>query len=213
MKVIDIPTLCGILAAGPRGRRLLVGVVGPPGSGKSRLAEEVVATLNSSSSERAAVLPMDGYHYDDALLNQLGRRQRKGAPDTFDVPGLQHMLRRLRDPSGDPIAVPVFDRDLEISRAGARLIPAMVDIVIVEGNYLLLRRSPWEVLRPLFDVTVMLEVPEATLRERLAMRWRGYGLTPDEIHRKVEEVDLPNGHLVRAESAMADYSTRTSQGS
>jgi pantothenate kinase len=59
----------------------------------------------------------------------------------------------------------------------------------------------------------MLEVPEATLRERLAMRWRGYGLTPDEIHRKVEEVDLPNGHLVRAESAMADYSTRTSQGS
>jgi len=156
---------------------------------------------------------MDGYHYDDALLNQLGRRQRKGAPDTFDVPSLQHMLRRLRDHSGDPIAVPVFDRDLEISRAGARLITASIDLVVVEGNYLLLRRSPWEVLRPLFDVTVMLEVPEATLRERLAMRWRGYDLAPDEIHRKVEGVDLPNGRLVSAESAMADCLILTSQAS
>lgn len=213
MKVIDVPTLCRILAARPRGKRTLVGVVGPPGSGKSRLAEEVAATLNSDSSERAAVLPMDGYHYDDALLNQLGRRQRKGAPDTFDVLGLRHMLMRLHDEAEGAIAVPVFDRDLEISRAGARLISSTVDIVVVEGNYLLLRRSPWDVLGPLFDVTVMLEVPEATLRERLAKRWQGYDLTPGEIHRKVEEVDLPNGRLVRSGSAMADYLVFAAQAS
>jgi pantothenate kinase len=205
MKVIDVPTLCGSLAARPRGKRTLVGIAGPPGSGKSRLAGEFAANLNTDGAERAAVLPMDGYHYDDALLNQLGRKQRNGAPDTFDVPGLRLMLMRLRDHAEDPIAVPVFDRDLEISRAGARLIPAEVDIVLIEGNYLLLRQRPWGALRRLFDLTVMIDVPETVLRTRLTARWLRHGLPQEEIGRKVEEVDRPNGRLVRNGSAAADY--------
>jgi pantothenate kinase len=84
-------------------------------------------------------MPMDGYHYDNMLLGQFGRLARKGAAETFDVLGLRHILTRLRDNIEDAVVVPVFDRDLEIARAGARLIPASVDIVVVGGNYLLLR--------------------------------------------------------------------------
>jgi pantothenate kinase len=81
---------------------------------------------------------MDGYHFDDAVLNERGMRARKGAPETFDVGGLGHMLRRLKLNDEDEVAVPVFDRAIEISRAAARLISKTVSTIIVEGNYLLL---------------------------------------------------------------------------
>lgn len=205
MKMIDLPALADLLAAHTRGARVLVALAGAPGSGKSTLAEELVATLNQRTPGCAAALPMDGYHYDDLLLGQLGRHSRKGAPDTFDVDGLRHMLARLRHNDDEAVAVPVFDRDIEIARAGARLIAASVEIIVVEGNYLLLRRDPWAALRPLFDLTVMITASEETLRKRLTARWEGYALPPGEIVRKLEEVDLPNGRFVRAESVDADF--------
>jgi len=205
MKTIEIPALFDLLATRPKATRVLVGIAGAPGSGKSTVAEALVAQLNQATPGRAAVLPMDGYHYDNMLLGQFGRLASKGAPDTFDVAGLRHMLTRLRDNFEDAVVVPVFDRDLEIARAGARLIPASVDIVIVEGNYLLLRQPPWETLRPHFDLTVMVDVPEHVLRQRLTSRWQSYALPSDEIARKLEEVDLPNGRVVKNESAAADY--------
>lgn len=205
MKTIDVPELCRLLAGRPRGRRVLAAIAGPPGSGKSTLAEAVVEQINDAEPGRAAVLPMDGYHYDDALLLQLGRKERKGAPDTFDVPGLRHMLVRLRERTEEAIALPVFDRDLEIARAGARLISSSVDIIVVEGNYLMLHLPPWDSLKPLFDVTVLVDVPREVLRRRLTARWQGFGLPREEIVRKVEEVDLPNGDVVLRESASPDY--------
>ena len=103
------------------------------------------------------------------------------------------------------MAVPRFDRTIEIARAGAILIDHSVRLIVSEGNYLLLRQQPWAALRPLFDVTVMVEAPEQILRQRLTARWQGYALPPEEIARKVEEVDLPNGRFVRNQSAAADY--------
>jgi pantothenate kinase len=97
----------------------VVAIAGAPGSGKSTLAERLVSRLNECAERSAALLPMDGYHYDDRILIERGLRARKGAPETFDVLGLVHMLDRLRRNQEDEIAVPVFDRDLEISRAGA----------------------------------------------------------------------------------------------
>lgn len=201
---ISIAALAAQLIGRVASSRLLVGLAGAPGSGKSTVAERLVAKLNSDARGRAAVLPMDGYHYDDTLLNLLGRRARKGAPDTFDVGGFAHMLKRLRDNSETEIAVPVFDRDIEIARAGARLIPQSVGIIVVEGNYLLLKSAPWSQLKPLFDTTVFLDVSEETLRRRLTKRWQHYQLPVDEIRRKVEENDLPNGRFVIAESVAAD---------
>lgn len=184
--------------------RVMVALAGAPGSGKSTLAEWLCANLNEAAPESAAVLPMDGYHFDDRVLEARGNRARKGAPDTFDVAGLHHMLERLKRNTEPEIAVPVFDRDLEIARAGARLIPQAVRLMIVEGNYLLLDREPWSSLRPMFDMTVMIDVPEETLRRRLHQRWVGYGLSPEQIAAKLEDNDLPNGRLVRDASIAAD---------
>lgn len=201
---VTLDALAARLLAGAGGRRVIVALAGAPGSGKSTAAETLVGRLNAARPGVAALLPMDGYHYDDGLLRDLGRHARKGAPDTFDVGGLAATLSRLRADTEPEVAVPVFDRDIEIARAGARLVPQGARIIVCEGNYLLLDRAPWSDLAPHFDLTVMIEVPEAELRRRLTLRWEGYRLPPDEIRRKLDEVDLPNARTVMRESRAAD---------
>lgn len=203
---IDIAGLTDMLMARAKaGGRVIAAIAGAPGSGKSTQAEAVAEALNARQPGLAAVLPMDGYHYDDLHLVPAGLRPRKGAPETFDVGGLYHTLKRLRAGDEEFVAVPVFDRAIEIARAGARLIPASVPVIIVEGNYLLLDRAPWSRLRPLFDVAVLVEVPEDVLRQRLTARWQHYNLTPEEIAWKLDGNDLPNGRLIMAESRGEDY--------
>lgn len=194
-----VAVACGLLAR--QGRQVLA-IAGAPGAGKSTLVERLAEAL---SGEPVAILPMDGFHYDDAVLHAMGRRPWKGAPDTFDVGGLRTTLKRLRDPAEGPVAVPVFDRDLEISRGSARIIGPEVKLILAEGNYLLLGRDPWASLRPLFDATVMIDVPEAELKRRLGARWVGYGLTAAEIEFKLEGNDLPNGRVIATSSGPADY--------
>ena len=202
---IDLEALARLLVARAGAGRTVTAIVGAPGSGKSTLAERLALRLDGAAPGSAAVLPMDGFHFDDAVLAARGLGARKGAPDTFDVGGLLHMLGRLRRNDEDEVAVPVFDRSLEISRAGARLISRAVRHVVVEGNYLLLAAEPWAALRPHFDTTVMVSVPEAVLRDRLTARWRGYGLRPEDVLAKVEGNDLPNGCFVASESASAEF--------
>jgi pantothenate kinase len=187
------------------GERLIVAIAGAPGSGKSTLADKLVFKLNGRRPGLSAVLPMDGFHYDDLYLVPEGLRPRKGAPHTFDVGGLYHTLHRLRARDEAEVFVPVFDRKIEIARAGARVIPASVGVIVVEGNWLLLDQSPWDRLRPLFDVSVMVEVPEHALRARLRGRWERLGLSEAEIVAKLEENDLPNGRLVRDGSSEPDW--------
>lgn len=201
---VTLDALAERLLALRDGRRRIVALAGAPGSGKSTAAEALVDRLNAAHPRIAALLPMDGYHFDDTLLRALGRHARKGAPDTFDVGGLAAMLARLRADDEDEIVAPVFDRDIEIARAGARVIPRAARIIVCEGNYLLLDRAPWLRLSPLFDLTVMIEVPEEELRRRLTARWEGYRLPPEEIRRKLDAVDLPNARTVQRESRAAD---------
>ncbi|MFZ8921007.1 MAG: nucleoside triphosphate hydrolase [bacterium] len=202
---IDLKELQELIQQRSSQGRILVALAGPPGSGKSTLASELESALNQEQPEQAMILPMDGFHYDDLYLVPAGLRPRKGAPQTFDVSGFYHILRRLRERQEEFVAVPLFDRDLEIARAGARLIPAKVPVILVEGNYLLLQQEPWSQLRLLFDVAVLLEVPEAVLGERLTARWQHYELPSEEIAAKVNENDLPNGRYVMAESGGEDY--------
>lgn len=199
----DIATLAMQRFADRQGQRLIIAIAGAPGSGKSTIAERVVDLICESGTS-AALFPMDGYHYDDAVLEAMGRRAFKGAIDTFDAHGLRHMLERLKANEDDVIAVPVFDRSIEIARAGARLIPQSVQIIVCEGNYLLARQSPWDRLKPIFDLTVFVDVETADLRERLRSRWRGFGLDEAEINRKVEENDLPNGAFITQTAAEPD---------
>ena len=180
--------------------RQVIAIVGAPGAGKSTLVERLAESLADT-----AILPMDGFHYDDAVLHAMGRRPWKGAPDTFDVGGLRSVLMRLRDPAEGAVAVPVFDRDLEISRGSARIIGPEIRLILAEGNYLLLDADPWRSLRPHFDATVMIEVPEAELRRRLRQRWLGHGLTEAQIDFKLDQNDVPNGRLVLESSGPVQY--------
>lgn len=204
------PTTPDALAARLRDapHRTLVAIAGAPASGKSTLAESLVDRLNAGAPGTAALLPMDGFHFDDLHLVPAGLRPRKGAPDTFDVGGLRSALLRVRAADEAHVAVPVFDRDIEIARAGARLIPASVPVIVCEGNWLLLDREPWSTLHPLWDLTVMVEVPEEELRRRLRQRWEHHGLSKDEIAWKLDGNDLPNGRLVYGGSVAPDLVIR-----
>lgn len=206
---VDLAQIADLLESrAAQGGRVIAAIAGAPGSGKSTLAEKLVGKLNGRQAGMAAVLPMDGYHYDDLHLVPAGLRPRKGAPMTFDVGGLFHTLKRLRARDEDEVAVPVFDRKIEIARAGARLIPKATPVIVVEGNWLLLNQAPWDRLRPMFDLTVMVEVPEHVLRARLRGRWERLGLSEPEVIAKLEENDLPNGRWVRDGSIAADHVIR-----
>ncbi|MBL9064212.1 MAG: nucleoside/nucleotide kinase family protein, partial [Tabrizicola sp.] len=126
-KATELTELADLLEArATSGQRVIAALAGAPGSGKSTLADKLVGKLNGRQPGLAAVLPMDGYHYDDLYLVPAGLRPRKGAPMTFDVGGLYHTLQRMRARDEAEVAVPVFDRKIEIARAGARLIPREV---------------------------------------------------------------------------------------
>ncbi|MDU8942745.1 nucleoside/nucleotide kinase family protein [Ovoidimarina sediminis] len=186
----------------PDGERRVLAIAGAPGSGKSTLAEHLVERLDPGL---AAILPMDGYHFDDRVLDPRGHRAVKGAPHTFDVGGFRVMLARLRANDEPEVAVPVFDRDLEVARAAARIIPASVRLIVAEGNYLLLDRAPWTDLLPLYDRTAYLDVPLEELERRLRARWEGYSMTPGDIAAKLEGNDLPNARTVVTERRAADW--------
>ena len=201
--------LQSILEQAATNKRILVALAGPPAVGKTTLASRMQEALNSKAAHSCAVLPMDGYHYDDLYLNEKGWRTRKGAPHTFDVGGLQVMLQRLYDNTEEAIAIPIFDRTLEISRAGAQLIPKTTPIILVEGNYLLLNTPPWAALHPYFDVTVLLNAPQALIRQRLMERWQGLGLPQEEVLAKVEQNDMPNVAMVLQNSQAPQYLIET----
>ncbi|MCY1125987.1 AAA family ATPase [Frigidibacter sp. RF13] len=180
------------------GARFLAGLAGPPGSGKSTLAADLARHLG----EMAKVVPMDGFHYDDRLLAMLGLSSRKGAPETFDAAGFLHLLARLR--TEVRVAIPIFDRGMELSRAAADLVTEDHRILIVEGNYLLLDEAPWRDIRRRLDLTIMLDPPEEELLRRLRARWAHYGRSEAAAEDWIATNDLPNIRRVRDGSGPAD---------
>ena len=181
------------------GTRVLVAFAGPPGAGKSTIAEALVRRLG----ENAAILPMDGFHLDNAVLDARGLRSRKGAPATFDVAGFAAIAARVRSDKG-AVMVPVFDRRLDLARAGGREIAPHHRTVVVEGNYLLLDEAPWPSIARLFDATVFLKVPETVVEERILARWRRYGLDERAAKARALENDIPNARHVMRNSRGAD---------
>ena len=191
-------------AARRSGGRVLVAVAGPPGSGKSTLAERLVTTINArDGAGTAALLPMDGFHLDNAELDALGLRAVKGAPRTFDAAGFVSLLRDVRAAEGD-LHYPLFDRARDSTRPDAGYLAQSTPVIVVEGNYLLLQDGPWADLKPLFDVTVMLSVPFVVLRERLVQRWLDHGLSRPDAEARAGGNDIPNAQTVMTGSAPAD---------
>jgi pantothenate kinase len=185
--------------------RVMIAIAGPPGAGKSTLADALCARLNRDmAGEPALVVPMDGYHFDNDILVARNLMPRKGAPQTFDAHGFHHLLTRLRAGEAE-VAIPVFDRVRDLARAGARLVTPAQRILLVEGNYLLLKSEPWVQLKSLFDLTVFLPVPMPVLEARLIQRWLDHGLTQSAAETRARSNDIPNAEVVLAESQPADF--------
>ena len=185
--------------------RVIVAIAGPPGVGKSTFSKLVYDRLNAESPGYCAELPMDGFHFDDVYLEQMGWRNRKGAPHTFDVGGLHHLLSRLKADQEEQVAIPIFDREIEIARAGAAIIDTEARIILVEGNYLLLDEAPWSALAENIDISIMLNVPRAVIRQRLERRWRHFDYTSQQIDQKINENDMMNVTTVMTQSRNADF--------
>lgn len=180
--------------------RFVVAIAGPPAAGKSTLAEALLPLFPDGS---AAIVPMDGFHLDNAILTARGLMARKGAPETFDVGGLAATLRRIRAGDED-VAVPLFDRQADLARAGAAVVTRDTRFVLVDGNYLLSDEAPWESLAPLFDFTVFLDVAQPVLEHRLVERWLRHGHSPDEAAERAFSNDIPNARRVLARRRSAD---------
>ena len=193
----------------PAGERRIVAIAGPPASGKSTVAAELHERLNDALAGSCALLPMDGFHYDDEVLAVRGWLSRKGAPHTFDVGGYAAALRRLQDNEEETVAVPRFDRSIEIARAGAILIERSVRLIITEGNYLLLRDDPWLGLRTSFDRTALIVSGLETLEARNRQRWVDMDKDEDFITAKLELNDMPNVRLVMEHSVDPDWVIHT----
>jgi pantothenate kinase len=182
------------------GRRRLLGVTGAPAAGKSTVAGAVAAAL----APDAVLVPMDGFHLAEAELHRLGRHQRKGAIDTFDVAGFVSLLRRLRQPDGETVYAPRFDRRLEESIAGAIPVGPGVPLVVTEGNYLLAQTGAWAAIRDLLDEVWFLEVDEAVRLDRLTARHVAYGRSPEVAAARAHGTDQRNAELIAATRHRAD---------
>lgn len=176
----------------PADRRILIGIAGAPGAGKSTFAGLLAAETGGT------VLPMDGFHLPQARLVELGRRDRMGAPDTFDVDGFSALLRALR--TGDPVDAPGFDRTVEEPVPAAIRIEPAQRILIIEGNYLL----HWPQVAPLLDATIFVHVDEAVRHERLIARHIAFGKTPEDARAWALGPDQRNAELIASGAARAD---------
>ncbi|MEC4767987.1 nucleoside/nucleotide kinase family protein [Halomonas sp. CUBES01] len=203
----DLDTLSRqIIQAADNLPRYMVALAGPPGAGKSYRSEQLCTAINQKRPGHAGVVPMDGYHFDNAVLGE-SQLSLKGAPHTFDVDGLRVDLERIRH-ADRPVAVPVFDRPLDLARAGGRLITTEQRIVIVEGNYLLLDRPAWRDLRPFFDWTLMIDVADEVLAERLVARWLAMGEDRAGALERTYQKDMLNAQLVKTCSLPPDQRWR-----
>ena len=183
------------------GQRKILGLVAPPGAGKSTLAEAMLAAFPGDIQ----IVPMDGFHLANCQLARLGRSVRKGAPDTFDAAGFSSLMHRIKDQGeGETIYAPDFRRDLEEAVAGAIAVEARTPLIITEGNYLLLDEGPWVDVRGALDEVWYLEVDDAVRQQRLLKRHMRFGRSQAQALAWMDLTDEPNARRIAQTRHRAD---------
>jgi pantothenate kinase len=185
------------------GSRRMLGIVGAPGAGKSTLALALQQALAPLGEGLAVVVPMDGFHLAQSELQRLGRAERKGAPDTFDAAGYAALLQRLRTDTAQTVYAPAFERGLEEPIAGAIAVPPNCQLVITEGNYLLLDSHGWQPVRGLLDDAWFLDLPPHVRLPRLKARHEAHGRSAAQAEAWMAQTDEPNARLIEASRGRA----------
>jgi len=207
----DLPLLLdrvALLADAARrdGRRRVLGVAGPPGAGKTTLVEALLAasTADRRLAGRLAHVPMDGFHLTNAALEERGLRDRKGAPGTFDTTSYAAVLAAVRDSPRRVVTAPAFDHAVGEPAVDALVVPVAADVVVTEGNYLLLDAPGWQPVRAALDEVWFCALADDVRRARLLERHVAAGRDPHDAKAWVERSDEANARLVEGGASPAD---------
>ena len=157
--------------------RTIIGIVGKPGAGKSTVVSEIEKRFDSSE---VCVIPMDGYHLSNETLIEIGRRDRKGAPDTFATQEFISLIRKVKNDHTSEHRFPIFHREIEASKKDEGIVPIGAKVIVIEGNYLFSEEHNWNGVFPLLDHTWFIEIDNEVRMQRLIARHVKYGKTPEE---------------------------------
>jgi len=186
--------------------RTIIGIVGKPGGGKSTLSKYLLKEMDPTL---VSVVPMDGFHLSNKVLKELGRSDRKGAQDTFDVKGFTNLIERIKLDSADPIYYPIFDRSIEESIAAQGVVYPSTRVVIVEGNYLMHDKDGWQEILPLLDQSWYAFLDEDIRISRLISRHIAFGKDPESAKAWAKGSDQVNAELIEIGVGRCDFLIRS----
>ena len=186
--------------------RKIIGIIGKPGGGKSTLSKFLLKGMDPTL---VSVVPMDGFHLSNKVLKELGRSDRKGAHDTFDVKGFTALVARIKQDSSDPIYYPIFDRSIEESIAAQGVVYPSTRVVIVEGNYLMHDKDGWQEISPLLDQSWYAYLDEDLRISRLISRHIAFGKDPESAKAWAKGSDQVNAELIETGVARCDFLIHT----
>ena len=192
---------CALNGAPHGGRRMLLGIAGAPGAGKSTFAAWLQQQFGA---ELAVVVPMDGFHLGNAIIEGTPLRQRKGAIDTFDAGGYLSLLQRLVRRDEAVVYAPEFRRTIDEPVAASIAIPASIPLVITEGNYLLAETPQWKEVRAQLDEVWFMDTPPDLRLDRLVDRHVEFGMVRAAAEAWATGPDEANAVLIEATRQGAD---------